>query len=108
MHIDGINTKQCTSKPYNACPAPVVRCRYLNEYLVFGTSPETVRKVFQQRSRWCKGQMQVRQIPLHQVLFSKIVVLSRPWPNRLSTNSTSCYDQWSSIPTSTFVKPQRL
>jgi cellulose synthase/poly-beta-1,6-N-acetylglucosamine synthase-like glycosyltransferase len=36
-------------------------CRYLNEYLVFGTSPETVRKVFQQRSRWCKGQMQVRQ-----------------------------------------------
>lgn len=26
---------------------------------MFGTSPETVRKVFQQRSRWCKGQMQV-------------------------------------------------
>ncbi|WIA15640.1 hypothetical protein OEZ85_002267 [Tetradesmus obliquus] len=35
------------------------KARYLNEYLVFGTSPETVRKVFQQRSRWCKGQMQV-------------------------------------------------
>ncbi|KAF6266301.1 glycosyltransferase like family 2-domain-containing protein [Scenedesmus sp. NREL 46B-D3] len=43
------------------------KARYLNEYLVFGTSPETVRKVFQQRSRWCKGQMQVlfsRECPL--------------------------------------------
>lgn len=32
---------------------------YLNEYLVYGEAPEEVREIFQQRSRWCKGQMQV-------------------------------------------------
>jgi hypothetical protein len=32
---------------------------YLNEYLAIGEAPEEVRNVFRQRSRWCKGQMQV-------------------------------------------------
>jgi cellulose synthase/poly-beta-1,6-N-acetylglucosamine synthase-like glycosyltransferase len=34
---------------------------YLNEYLAIGEAPEEVRNVFRQRSRWCKGQMQVRE-----------------------------------------------
>jgi hypothetical protein len=33
---------------------------YLNEYLAIGEAPEEVRNVFRQRSRWCKGQMQVK------------------------------------------------
>lgn len=35
------------------------RAAYLNEYLAVGEAPEEVRNVFRQRSRWCKGQMQV-------------------------------------------------
>jgi hypothetical protein len=34
---------------------------YLNEYLAIGEAPEEIRNIFRQRSRWCKGQMQVRQ-----------------------------------------------
>ena len=33
---------------------------YLNEYLAIGEAPEEIRNIFRQRSRWCKGQMQVR------------------------------------------------
>jgi cellulose synthase/poly-beta-1,6-N-acetylglucosamine synthase-like glycosyltransferase len=33
---------------------------YLKEYLAYGEAPEDMRNVFRQRSRWCKGQMQVR------------------------------------------------
>lgn len=33
---------------------------YLNEYLAIGEAPEEPRNIFRQRSRWCKGQMQVR------------------------------------------------
>ena len=32
---------------------------YLNEYLAIGEAPEEIRNIFRQRSRWCKGQMQV-------------------------------------------------
>jgi cellulose synthase/poly-beta-1,6-N-acetylglucosamine synthase-like glycosyltransferase len=32
---------------------------YLNEYLAIGEAPEEPRNIFRQRSRWCKGQMQV-------------------------------------------------
>ena len=32
---------------------------YLREYLAVGEAPEEVRNIFRQRSRWCKGQMQV-------------------------------------------------
>jgi cellulose synthase/poly-beta-1,6-N-acetylglucosamine synthase-like glycosyltransferase len=34
---------------------------YLNEYLAIGEAPEEIRNIFRQRSRWCKGQMQVRR-----------------------------------------------
>lgn len=37
---------------------------YLNEYLAIGEAPEEPRNIFRQRSRWCKGQMQVRARPL--------------------------------------------
>jgi cellulose synthase/poly-beta-1,6-N-acetylglucosamine synthase-like glycosyltransferase len=33
---------------------------YLKEYLAFGEAPEEIRSIFKQRSRWCKGMMQVR------------------------------------------------
>jgi hypothetical protein len=32
---------------------------YLKEYLAYGEAPEEMRNIFRQRSRWCKGQMQV-------------------------------------------------
>jgi hypothetical protein len=32
---------------------------YINEYLAVGEAPEEIRNIFRQRSRWCKGQMQV-------------------------------------------------
>ena len=35
------------------------RAVYLNEYLAVGEAPDEVRNIFRQRSRWCKGQMQV-------------------------------------------------
>lgn len=35
------------------------KARYLNEYLVKGEAPTDPRGVFKQRSRWCKGQIQV-------------------------------------------------
>jgi cellulose synthase/poly-beta-1,6-N-acetylglucosamine synthase-like glycosyltransferase len=37
---------------------------YLNEYLAIGEAPEEIRNIFRQRSRWCKGQMQVRGPPV--------------------------------------------
>lgn len=40
---------------------------YLNEYIAKGEAPEEIRNIFRQRSRWCKGQMQVlfsRHCPL--------------------------------------------
>jgi cellulose synthase/poly-beta-1,6-N-acetylglucosamine synthase-like glycosyltransferase len=33
--------------------------RYLPEYLAVGEAPEEARNIFRQRSRWCKGHMQV-------------------------------------------------
>lgn len=41
-------------------PLIVLQARYLNEYLVKGEAPTDPRGVFKQRSRWCKGQIQVR------------------------------------------------
>jgi cellulose synthase/poly-beta-1,6-N-acetylglucosamine synthase-like glycosyltransferase len=35
-----------------------LRGRYLPEVLAIGEAPETVRNIFQQRSRWCKGHFQ--------------------------------------------------
>ncbi|KAI8463461.1 MAG: glycosyl hydrolase family 9-domain-containing protein [Monoraphidium minutum] len=43
------------------------RGRYLPEYLAVGEAPEEARNIFRQRSRWCKGHMQVffsRSCPL--------------------------------------------
>jgi endoglucanase len=37
------------------------RAVYMNEYLAVGEAPEEIRNIFRQRSRWCKGQMQVRR-----------------------------------------------
>jgi Glycosyl transferase family group 2 len=37
-----------------------MRAVYLNEFIAIGEAPEEVRNIFRQRSRWCKGQMQVR------------------------------------------------
>jgi cellulose synthase/poly-beta-1,6-N-acetylglucosamine synthase-like glycosyltransferase len=37
----------------------LLQARYLNEYLVKGEAPTDPRGVFKQRSRWCKGQIQV-------------------------------------------------
>ena len=34
--------------------------RYLPEYLAVGEAPDEIRDVMRQRSRWCKGHMQVR------------------------------------------------
>jgi endoglucanase len=39
---------------------------YLNEYIALGEAPEEIRNIFRQRSRWCKGQMQVC-VPLQSV-----------------------------------------
>ncbi len=36
------------------------RGTYLLDYLVVGEAPDEVRNVMRQRSRWCKGHMQVR------------------------------------------------
>ncbi len=35
---------------------------YLNEAIALGEAPDEVRNIFRQRSRWCKGQMQVRRL----------------------------------------------
>ncbi len=32
---------------------------YLKEYIAYGEAPEELRNIFRQRSRWCKGQMQI-------------------------------------------------
>lgn len=32
---------------------------YMKEYLAYGEAPEDMRNILRQRSRWCKGQMQV-------------------------------------------------
>lgn len=32
---------------------------YMKEYLAYGEAPEDMRSILKQRSRWCKGQMQV-------------------------------------------------
>jgi cellulose synthase/poly-beta-1,6-N-acetylglucosamine synthase-like glycosyltransferase len=41
-------------------PPQHYKAGYLNEYLAIGEAPEEIRNIFRQRSRWCKGQMQVR------------------------------------------------
>jgi cellulose synthase/poly-beta-1,6-N-acetylglucosamine synthase-like glycosyltransferase len=55
---------------------------YLNEYLAIGEAPEEVRNVFRQRSRWCKGQMQVSVHADDELLVLKSSTNKRP---RLST-----------------------
>lgn len=63
------------------------QARYLNEYLAIGEAPEEIRNIFRQRSRWCKGQMQV--------LFSKSCPLFFPglpiFHKWLYTSVTWCY-----------------
>lgn len=39
------------------------KSKYLREYLAAGEAPEDLRNIFKQRSRWCKGHMQVMMGP---------------------------------------------
>lgn len=64
-----------------------MQAKYLNEYLAIGEAPEEIRNIFRQRSRWCKGQMQVlfsRSCPL----FFPGLPLFHKW---LYTSVTWCY-----------------
>lgn len=51
------------SNPAKPPPGPACthQGRYLAEYLAVGEAPEELRNVLRQRSRWCKGHMQVRR-----------------------------------------------
>ncbi len=73
---------------------------YLNEYLAIGEAPEEIRNIFRQRSRWCKGQMQVlfsRQCPL---LDTSLTIGMR----LLYTSVTWCYiTNTLAVPTSVLV-----
>ena len=73
---------------------------YLNEYLAVGEAPEEIRNIFRQRSRWCKGQMQVlfsRYCPL----FDTGLTLGM---RLLYTSVTWCYITNSfAVPTSVLV-----
>lgn len=60
---------------------------YLNEYLAIGEAPEEIRNIFRQRSRWCKGQMQVL-FSTHCPLFDTGLTLGM---RLLYTSVTWCY-----------------
>lgn len=65
LWVSGLDSKVCAVL-YGDINTTTITCvillqaRYLNEYLVKGEAPTDPRGVFKQRSRWCKGQIQVR------------------------------------------------
>lgn len=61
------------------------KARYLNEYLVKGEAPTDPRGVFKQRSRWCKGQIQVRGIDQQTLLTPPTHIRTRSCENISST-----------------------
>ncbi|GBF97993.1 six-hairpin glycosidase [Raphidocelis subcapitata] len=69
---------------------------YLNEYLAIGEAPEEIRNIFRQRSRWCKGQMQVlfsRSCPLFDTgltIGMRLLYTSVTWSYITNTFAVPC------------------
>ncbi|KIZ03555.1 hypothetical protein MNEG_4408 [Monoraphidium neglectum] len=69
---------------------------YLNEYLAIGEAPEEIRNIFRQRSRWCKGQMQVlfsRACPLFDTgltIGMRLLYTSVTWSYITNTFAVPC------------------
>lgn len=73
------------------------KARYLNEYLVKGEAPTDPRGVFKQRSRWCKGQIQILFDKQHTPLFDtgltlgmRLLYTSVTWSYITNTVAVPC------------------
>ena len=96
------------------CAPQHYKAGYLNEYLAIGEAPEEIRNIFRQRSRWCKGQMQVRGGAAHRPGQGGAVMLAIRFGCRLTPSRLHAYESpthktapcpWASAPANSIFAP---